>query len=91
VARAIRRKIVTLDDAGKTLALRYARNVDFLADFEDVGADDPADLRLRQLVGRDPKFLEDVAALDARLGVVPGGGLVDAARPALAKATCTAT
>src|SRR5262245_49849618 len=56
VARTVRREVVALDDAGEALALRDARNVHFLSDFEDVDADGSAQLEVGDLLGLDAEF-----------------------------------
>ena len=70
--RAVAAEVVARDHAGEAAALRRARDVDELADRERVDADDVARLELRELVGRDRKFLQHVAGFDTRLREVAG-------------------
>ena len=70
MARAVRRKVVALDNTGEALTNRGAGHVDHLTDLEELDTDARAWLEIRGLRLADPELLQDRAAFDTSFGVV---------------------
>src|SRR5208282_1228980 len=76
--------MVALDHASIALADRSAGNIDLLPDLEYINTKRAANLEVGEPLGQHTEFLQYRASLDASLGEMPGGGLVNAACTALA-------
>ena len=76
---------MALDDTREALALRDARDIDFLPDGKDLDAHRTPHLHVGELLGSNAELLEDMPRLDGGLGKMPGSGLVHAVRAALAE------
>src|SRR5690606_38354554 len=68
VRGAVRREVVTLDRAGESLADRHTRDVDLLANLEEICIDCITGVHRTRLIGIDAKLRDTAAGLDARLG-----------------------